>query len=229
MTSYVRIFESEEAADAAAAKLGEAGFSRYTTLHAAALAGREDATVRSAAEEGVLPGASIRVCLRALSQGRSIVAVQASFGRGLDAINILEESGAVDSDQVPSDTVRNPSPFSDFLGIPTLTGFTPTTKLKDPHWTFSSKIGMGLLSRKATPLSSMTGMKVLTARKKSKTSSFGLPLLMRNPAPFSSLFGMKLLTTKPKGEWKFAWGLPLLAENPAPLSSLFGMKTSTRD
>lgn len=229
MASYVRMFETEKAADDAAKKLGEAGFERYVTLHPSKVQGEEESAVWTAARDGILPGACIRACVNALTEGRSLVGVEPYFGRGQEALNILEDGGAVESDTLPSVTTHNPAPLSDTLNIPTLTTFTPMTGLKDPHWTFSSKIGMPLLSNNPTPLSSKLGMKVLTKPTHTKTSSFGMPLLMNKPAPLSSMFGMKVLSKKSKGPWTTSFGLPLLSSNPTPFSSLFGMKTIIRD
>ena len=224
MASRVGIFESEDAARNASAKLTEVGFRRNRVFLASQLAGREEAVLRAAVDEDFMPGSQIKACVRQLQQGRSLVSVQPAFGKAYEAAEIMESCGALQQDVLPPTEVRNPSPLSDALGLPTLTEFTPMTNLASSHWSLSKVLGMRLLSNNPAPLSSMFGMKLLTTEKH-KTSSFGMPLLSSNPAPLSSLFGMKLLTRNKHKTSSF--GFPLLSDNPAPLSSLFSLRLLT--
>lgn len=238
MTPTVRIFESEAAAQDAAARLAEAGFNRLAVLSGeqrpVAEAGMPlppppdpEAIVRAALEDGLLAGRHRSVCVRNLRQGRSLVAVATNFGFAQQAIDIMESCGAVDSASLPAYYPRNPSPFSDLLGLPTLSRAAPVSELKSSSWFLSSLFGLGLLSRKAAPFSSLFGMKVLSDSKRDWRSSFGLPLLSKNPAPLSSAIGMRTLSAG-KGPWKRSFGFPLLSRNPAPFSSLLGLSTLIR-
>ena len=237
MTPTVRIFESEAAARDAAAKLSEAGFGKHRVLSGepgvAAETGMAspppdpEAMVRAAIADGLLAGRHISVCVRNLQRGRSLVAVATNFGFAGQAIAIMESCGAVDSASLPAYYPRDPSPFSDLLGIPTLSRAAPVSELKSASWFFSSLFGLGLLSRKAAPFSSLFGMKLLSEQKRDWRSSFGLPLLSDNPAPLSSAIGMRTLSTG-KGQKTRSFGLPLLSRNPAPLSSFLGLGTLIR-
>ena len=238
MTPTVRIFESEAAARDAAEKLSAAGFGKNRVLSGEQSAVTEtgvasgmtspppnpEAMVRAAIDDGLLAGRHISVCVRNLQRGRSLVAVATNFGFAGQAIEIMESCGAVDSASLPAYVPRDPSPFSDLLGIPTLIRVAPVTELKSSSWFFSSLFGLGLLSGKAAPFSSLFGMKLLSERKREWRSSFGLPLLSNNPAPLSSALGMRTLSTG-KRSWTRSFGLPLLSRNPAPLSSLLGIST----
>ena len=221
MTVSVRIYESEEEAQEASARLAEAGYLNQAVFFAYEHAGQEEDTVRSAVENGLLPEAQANLCIRSLQQSRSLVSVTTVVGRTHQALDIMESAGAVDADIQRRYTISNPTPFSDALGIAALTRFVPITALASPYWRFSSLLGLGLLSRNPTPLSSIFGMKVVSTPKRPWTSSFGLPLLSGKSAPSSS-FGIKTVV-QPKRPWDWSWGLPLLLRNPAPLSSMFGI------
>lgn len=224
MASRVGIFESEDAARNAAAKLTDVGFHENRVFLASQLAGREEAVLRAAVDEDFMPGSQIKACVRQLKQGRSLVSVRPAFGKAYEATEIMESCGAVEQDALPPTAMRDPSPLSDALNIPTLTEFTPMTNLANSNWSLSKVLGLRLLSTNPAPLSSMFGMKLLTTEKH-KTSSFGMPLLSNNPAPLSSLFGMKLLTRNKHKTSSF--GFPLLSDNAAPLSSLFSLRLLT--
>lgn len=224
MTSRVGIFQSEDAARNAASKLTEAGFLENRVFLASQLAGREEAVLRSAVDEDFMPGSQIKACVRQLKQGRSLVSVRPAFGKAYEATELMASCGAIERDALPPTAMRDPSPLSDALGLPTLTEFTAMTNLASSHWSLSKALGLPILSRNPAPLSSLFGMKLLTAETH-KTSSFGMPLLSSNPAPLSSLFGMKLLTRNKHKTSSF--GFPLLSDNPAPLSSLFSLRLLT--
>lgn len=225
MTAIVRIYPSEEAAQAAAAKLTEAGYSGHETLLASDLAGREEDAVRSAADAGVLPGGHRATCLRALKQGQSLVAMNPRFGHEIRVTAMLEDAGAVDSEALPYIATDDPDPFSRFLGLPTLARFEPMTGLISSSWT---AFGSGTKSDRAAPLSSMLGMGTSAKPSSKKSSSMGLPLTSRSAAPLSSMFGMKTVVGG-KASKETSFGFPMLSRNPAPLSSLFGMATLSKD
>lgn len=216
MTPNVRIYDSEEAARGAAAKLADAGFGTQRVLLASELVGQEAAAVRSAVRDGVLPGSQASHCIRSLAQGRSLVTVVAPFGYSLEAIEIMEKNGAVDVDKMPGHVPSgDPSPLSDAMGIPTLIEFNSMTELTTSTWSLSGVFGLPLLTR------NQRGKARLSNPKRPRKSSMGMPLLTRNQR------GKAKLTT-PKRPWNWGMGFPLLSNNPAPLSSLLGIPTLTK-
>ncbi len=106
---------------------------------------------------------------------------------------------------------RDNLPFSDFWGLEPLSSglswmsrlFPPLAK---PNAGISKMLGLKVLSggtsflgpkrlkNKPAPLSSMFGMKTVSAPKKNWNSSLGFPLLSRKATPLSSMFGMRTLT-----------------------------------
>lgn len=228
MTAYLRIFASEDGARRADAALAADGYPDRVLLLPSTTHGQERSAVDSAIRAGNLPERCVLLCVRSLKEGRSIVGVEAPWGSGVDAIDIMEREDTVYTDVIKGYISSDPSPLSDMLKISTLASFVPSAGLLDSNWSFSSKFGMGLLSQKAAPLSSMFGMATLTKPKRNWTSSFGIPMLSNNAAPLSSMFGMATLT-KPKKEWKSSFGFPLLSDNPAPLSTLLGLSVLTKD
>lgn len=228
MTGTVRVFLTEDAAHGAAAALDDAGFEAVRALTPSSAMGREFEAVRDARDAGLIPSSAVGFARTALSEGRSVVAVNAPFGRGLEAESLMESRGAVDSARVPAALPHDPAPFSNAFDLPLLTQFRSSTDLLSAHWTFSSLFGMKLLSKNPAPFSSLFGMRVLSKPGKGAwTKSFGLPLLSKNPAPFSALFGMGLLTRRKERQTSF--GLHLLSDNPTPLSSLLRLPVLTRD
>ncbi|MEM9457747.1 MAG: hypothetical protein AAGF11_26445 [Myxococcota bacterium] len=183
--------------------------------------GKEAEVVKAAIRGGFIPGSYVNAIIKGLQEGHWIVGVQPPLGTAMIAIQIMERCGGIGAELLPAQKLRDPSPLSDALGIPVLTSVRPNPQLARSDWSLSSFLGLGLLSRKGTPLSSLLGLKTLTKEKK-KTSSFGLPLLSNKAAPLSSMFGLKTLTKAKKKTSSF--GLPLLSRNPAPLSSLFGLR-----
>lgn len=228
MTTYVRIYATEEGAKAAAARLAKAGLHDNKVFLASQATGKASEVVESAVKAGELPKSQTKICIESLKKGHSLVSTEAPFGSGQKALSAMESEGTVESDVLSRYTRDDPAPLSEALGIPVLSNYEPSTGLLSSNWSLSSKFGLGLLSNKATPLSSMFGLPVLSKPKRDWRRSFGLPLLSNNPAPFSSLFGMPTLSKEPK-DWNSSFGLPLLSDNPAPLSRLFGLKTIIKD
>ena len=228
MTIYVRIYSNEESAKAAAARLERAGLRDNKVFLPSQSTGKESEVVESAVKAGELPKAQTNICIQSLKEGHALVSTEAPFGAGQKALNAMEGAGTIKSDVLSRYSRDDPAPLSEALGIPTLSTYEPSTGLLSSNWSLSSKFGLRLLSNKATPLSSLFGLPVLTKSKRDWRRSFGLPLLSNNPAPFSSLFGMPTLSKEPK-DWKSSFGLPLLSNNPAPLSRLFGLKTIIKD
>ncbi len=228
MTPNVRIFASPENLRQAADRLNEAGFPSQRALIAGELMGQEEQAVKSAVADGLLPGHHANISIRSLKSGRSLLAVRAPFGRGGEAIAIMENSGAVDADQMPRYYPRNPAPFSDILGIPALADFEPTTGLASSDWTFSGMLGMGTLSRNQSGKDSSFGFKTLSAAKRPWKNSFGFPMLSRKQEGANSSFGFKTLSGSNR-DWNWSFGFPLLSSNPAPFSSLLGIPTLLKD
>ncbi len=250
MKPYLAAYNNEDQARSALAALKEENFtecraymaSDYAAAEPAPMSTTEDvpdmssATASSSASDadpaaalvdgindGIVPRGARRRGIKALSEGKSLVAVAAPFGGGETVLAILQEDGEL----LETATPTNPSPLSDTFGIPVLTDSTPSTGLLPHSWSFSSMFGMKLLSSGATPLSSMFGLKTLTAPKKNWKSSFGMPLVINKAAPLSSSVGMPLLKKTPR-ERNSSFGFPLLSKNPAPLSSLFGLPVLTK-
>ncbi|MFK8032406.1 MAG: hypothetical protein AB8G18_19455 [Gammaproteobacteria bacterium] len=232
MLSVVRMYPSEDQAREAIRLLEKEDLAGSSMHLFAPVAGSEAQTIKNAIADGQLPGSHIHVCRRALEKGHYVLTVEPHFYRGEETEMIMNSCGAVDTDLLPEYHVYNPAPLSDFFGLPVLAKHNHSLNAKQltsSSWSFSSMFGLGMLSDKATPLSSIFGLKTLT-QAKSKNSSFGLPLLSKKPTPLSSTIGMKPLTSAKSKNSSF--GIPLLSHNPAPLSSLFNIRLlskSTKD
>ncbi len=227
MTPNVRIYETEKGAKDAVTRLEKAGFDDIKVFLAGDSEGKEAETVRSAVSDGIIPERKVLICTRSLKEGRSLVAVNAPFGKAQEAIKIMEAKGTVYSDLLRRYVPSSAAPLSNGLGLPVLSDFVSSTGLLRQDWNLSEKFGMPLLSKNQRGSDRSFGMKTLSTPKKEWKSSFGMPLLSKNPAPLSSLFGMKTLT-KPKPPQDRHHGIPVLSKNPAPLSSFLGMKTLIR-
>jgi len=179
--------------------------------------------IARAVSDGLIPGGNARQCQAMLENGKSLVAVFAVFGYGDAAINILEENGEL----VEAVRADDPSPFSDWFGIPTLSRARPAANLISSSWTFSSIFGLGLLSK--DQFKPVIGVKTLSDKQAGWTSSLGLPILAGDKGPYKPFLGLKTLTGQdPPGQdkdWSSSLGFPTLSRNPAPLSSLFGIPT----
>jgi hypothetical protein len=141
----------------------------------------------------------------------------------------MEEGETVYTDLMRRYRTEDAAPLSQALGLATLVPFQSSTSLISSKWFLSERLGFGLLSGKAAPLSSLIGFKPVLQRKKNWRYSFGFPMLSRSAAPLSSLFALPVLS-KPKGkdEWRSSFGFPLLTRSAAPLSNLFGLEVLYR-
>ncbi|MFN3232279.1 MAG: hypothetical protein ACE363_08995 [Alphaproteobacteria bacterium] len=218
MTATVRIYETQDAAQKASHRLARLGFNDQRILVGSDLAGQEEAAVRAAVSDGLLPGGHIKASTSALQRGRTLLAVDLPFGRGKRGVHVMNTSGAVDLDALPPIISDDPAPFSDLMGLPTLTKFESSTRLARSDWSFSSMFGLPLLSKKQGGKASSFGFKTLVPHV--KKSSFGIPLLSKKQGGASSSMGFKTLTDG-KSSTK-------LSNKPAPFSSLFGMPTLTK-
>lgn len=221
MTAYVRLFATEAAAQTAAVRLKDSGFDAQEVLLPSAVTGREEEAVRAIAEKGMVPGSQLAGCIDGLKRGQAIIAVEANFGHGYYALEIMDESGAMGPKALPPAIRNRAAPFSEFLGLPVLAHFTPATDLKDSNWTLTENFG-GLLIDNPAPLSQAIGWGPLKPQKRPWIKSFGFKMQMKNPAPLSALFGMTTVTRKRKA-WKTSLGFPLLIDSAAPLSKVLGL------
>ncbi|MFK8015138.1 MAG: hypothetical protein AB8G17_06825 [Gammaproteobacteria bacterium] len=213
MTDNARIFETEDQAHNAIERLVAGGFNKSDTLLLTPSTGNHEGAVMAAIADGFMPSAYRRSITQSLEQGRSVVAITPPFGSAQLAAEILEECNPVDTDSIPEISYSNPTPLSDFLGIPALSNVRSTTTVSN-RTTFSSS---SLLSKKTT----IFGFKTLTDNK-SKSSSFGLPLLSKK----TTILGFKPLTSNKSKDRSF--GIRLLSSNPTPISSMFGMRVLSR-
>ncbi|WP_349367856.1 hypothetical protein [Salinarimonas sp.] len=222
-TLVIGVFRTEEAASAADAALAREGFTERRVIRSD---GESDAA-RAAAAEGYLPGSMVRVYGELLAEGATLAVVRAPFGEG-GAAEVTMRSAEGYEAPPASPPPRNPAPFSTAFGIPVLTRSRSHTELMS-KWSFSDFLGLPILSGKAAPLSSTVGAPVLVSdeRERAKTTSFGMPILSNKPAPLSSAVGMPVLVSE-KRPWTSSFGMPILSSNPTPLSSFLGLPVLTR-
>jgi hypothetical protein len=214
MKPVARIFDSGDNARDAASKLEAAGYEAdlifvmapAVAAPAPAMAEGEDAgdthappptpqaapsmsageLVKKVRAAGDLELTRALLCSRALDEGKSLVVVGAPYGYVVRANNIMNDCGAVPAELLDVPKANNPSPFSDFIGMPCLENrlsfLSGDSPLKDPHWTaFPARLKDTLtfnvkLSDNPAWLSSKLGMKTLSPEKPWRTS-FGFKLL----------------------------------------------------
>ncbi|MEM6937272.1 MAG: hypothetical protein AAF552_12500 [Pseudomonadota bacterium] len=221
MLTIVRFFESDEAAQSAITSLTELAFLAEDITMLSPGAGEISALLGKAIKAGALPATYRAACADALAHGHSVVVMEPPFGRGDLANRVMANAGGVETEMHREYTSYDPSPLSDFLGIPALARSKRSFNVRElSNFSLSGSVGFGLSSNNATPLSSMMGLKPLTTPKPGRTSSFGMPLLSRGKTTLSSMIGLKPLTT-PKPNRRSSFGLPLLSNNQTPLSSMF--------
>lgn len=204
MNPSIRFYESESQAQDAVSQL------RAENLYL----GKDSIAMVSAETDDVEPAlfAELPFSHRSLitdnvQRERSAVVVKPGFGFAARVDEILDSYNPVDV-EMPQHKASRPAPLSDYLGIPTLADRKPRARLiPRPSGT---SFGIALLSNKATPLSSLFGLKALSS-KGPGNSSFGLPLLSNPKSHWTRSFGFPLLT-KPKRSWTSSFGLPLLSK-----------------
>ncbi|MFK7830286.1 MAG: hypothetical protein AB8B57_10945 [Congregibacter sp.] len=239
-----RLYSTDEQARAAAAAFVAAGYSRDDIAVLASQTTQAVASVTSAeavgegatsaaletspsADEmthairaGGMLGARADFYISQLTDGRSLVVATPPFIASRRAEEILDEHDPLPISHLPPRKVFVPineqaSPFSNMLGLPTLTDgpvlsnllglgtsqtglshFSRWLKPLSSDFRFSSVLGMSLLTTKATPLSSKTNMQIKSDRVAGKTSSFGMAFSTQRSVPFSSLLGLPLLSER---------------------------------
>jgi hypothetical protein len=214
----VRMYQTKDRARDAVTKLKDAGFRDDSILE---LTPGSAQSVASAILAGQMMGHRAGFYAERVRNGRSLVAIDAPFGKGQLATEIMDGCGPVDQDlKVPEDTVRTKwgkaAPLSEALGLRVLLRDQPSplsdalrirTKARREYYLtselasrnpapLSSMLGLRVLSRDPTPLSSMLNLPVLSRWAK-KSSSFGVKLLSRDPAPLSSALGIRTLSRDP--------------------------------
>lgn len=194
MVPIVRFFASEQAARDAVAKLVHEDIPRANTAIIIPNEAGSGAAVDAAVGDGVLPAAFRAATTKALARGRSVVCVTPPYAMSGIAERVMDLGGAVDTADVPEFYPDDPSPFSDLMGMPTLTKSGRSSARLSKSHIFPSWLGLGLSSKKATPLSSMFGMKTLSIKRGSQAAGTPVAKMSGDPAPFSSKIGLPLLT-----------------------------------
>ncbi len=186
-----RLYANREAAAAAAKELQDEGFDEVRVINppGANADGSMPATDVVAAwiAEGNILMSDARIYADCVLKGHSLVTVQAAFGRGLAATEILESHGAVASplpEPEPYTYWDEATPMSSALAIPVLCNDpTPGSRV----------LGIGPLANPNFSLSSMLGMPLLSDGGDPGEGRWGIKFLSDNPAPLSSMFGLPLL------------------------------------
>ena len=206
---YARMYETEQQALDTIARLEEDGFPQdYIRLLRPVLKGKGgnlEQEIAAARLEGFVHGEDSAAYRQFLASGRYVVLVQAAFGFGQAAVQILEAGGPVDTHLLPTPSLPVPevdraAPFSSSLQLTvlkqdspapfsSLLGIEPLAKDSLSDRSF----GFPLLSRRSTPLSSLLGLKTLSAQESLGDASFGLPLLSDEATPLSSGMGLPVL------------------------------------
>jgi len=217
MTPVARIFDRDEQARQAAEALADAGYGSDSLLVLGAVAPEgapspED-LVNQVRGAGELPITRAVLCARALEQGKAVVVVGAPFGYVVRANSIMDDAGAAPAERMETARPDNPSPFSDFLGLPCLEHRLSFLSVEDPlidaGWTlFPLKLrdkltfNVRLIDNPAW-LSSKLGLKTL---KTGKRQIFNVKLI-DNPAWLSSKLGLKTLSDKRPRRTSFGFSL----------------------
>ncbi|MEM8982753.1 MAG: hypothetical protein AAGC71_06980 [Pseudomonadota bacterium] len=219
MLANVRMFESTDTARRALDKIKEenvVGDGAWLISADPMKSAAEVVDAAIAAEQ--LPDYFRHVARRALERGQTIASVKPVFGFGGYVEKILDENGAVSSDELPTYTPYNPTPLSDLLGWGTLTSYQYTFNIKqitnDTWFLTTGRKGRFLLK----PNRPWLPGKTIKRKPAGWPWSVFLPALGKSK-PF--LPGKKI-KRKPAG-WPWSVFLPSLVHNPAPLSNLFNL------
>jgi hypothetical protein len=178
MTSIGRTYATEERARDAARRLLEDGFASDTIAVVTPADGPRALPRSVPRHQAIAYG-------RDLQAGHHVVVVEAPFNWGQVATGHLLAAGPVSPVGVPRVSPRNPAPFSDFIGFPTLStrGRSYLSKvfpeLASSSYAFSSMLGLKMLSRNPAPLSSMVGLKTVSKSRGPYRPTIPLPLLSK--------------------------------------------------
>jgi len=155
-----------------------------------------------------------------VKRGGAVVIVDAHFGTGAKASEILGKYNPIKASVAGSDTQvwDDAAPFSSLLHIPVL---------QDSSGPYHSYSGTPLLIDQDGEYKSMSGTPLLLEQKGEYKSMSGTPLLLEQKGEYKSMSGTPLLTDQ-KGEYKSYSGTPLLLDNPTPMSSWLGFPTLSK-
>lgn len=255
--TVIRIYDSRSRAESAAAELREAGFTDSQVLGATATDEPDRAAYVTALRQADVGAKAADFYADRLTQGTALVLARPSFGLAGRAGRILDRHGPLPV-ELPGELVEagapigrrggklSPTPFSDWLGWPTLTrkkfqltpetddASSPPRRFYAERWfgsgllsreptPFSKRFGWGLLSSNPTPFSSRMGWRVLSSEATPFSSRFGWRLLSDNRTPLSSRAGWRLLSDdRTPLSSRFGW--PLLTSNRTPFSTWMGWR-----
>ncbi|MEM6640579.1 MAG: hypothetical protein AAF610_11855 [Pseudomonadota bacterium] len=225
MFTVVRMYDSGENAQAALQLLTDNGMGREQVTHFSPDSDDAAAALLRAVHQGLLPGRYSKTCLAALEAGHHVVAAQPLFGKAARATALMDRCHPVNTDRLVEYEYSNSGPvLSNMLGLRTLSRRKHImTSGVSRGWTFSGTLGIKTLTKGATPLSSLLGLKTLTTPK-SKSRSFGFPLLSRR----GTVFGFNAIKREDPERFD-SFGIPLISKEPTPLSSLLGLKVLSKD
>lgn len=241
MTLVVRIYSSQKKASDAAKKVKAEGYGDEAVLLMTPSTDPEadvSADIDAAVKAERLPKDYTEIAIDSLRQGRSVLSVNAYFGKTLPVTNIMDSFEPVKI-QEPAKSKKKDRLISEGMGIPLLWDgesflarffggllaspnfyFFGEPKLKKDPTPLSSGIGWDTLNDNATPLSSQLGLTVLSE----KPHSLGEPQLSSDATPLSSKVGLKVLSDKP-----YSSGEPKLKSEPAPFSKALGLSVLIDD
>jgi hypothetical protein len=175
------------------------------------------ASLQQASEAGRLPKGYLGPCTRSVDKGRTVVSASGPMHVGVVIEGILEKFEPVGSNELPQHGGSVPDPFSQMLGIATLSRRQKPTMGALTRSDFALTSFIPLLTRDGNAM--FGGL----TRSDFALTSF-MPLLSRGGKP---MFGG---LTSSDFSFSSMLGLPLLSKNGTPLSSFLGLNTlSGRD
>jgi hypothetical protein len=139
---------------------------------------------------------------RALEEGLWVVVVEAPFNWGQVATGHLLAAGPITPVGVPMVSPRNPSPFSDWLGFPTLStrGRSYLSRifpeLSNPRFAFSSMLGMKMVSSSRGAYKPVVPAPVLSRSGGSYKPVIPFPMLTRSRGSYKPVIPFPLLTRR---------------------------------
>ena len=197
--AITRLYANAHVAEAAVQELKKEGFGDERIYCIAASPGKGEDELRTEIMRAYVPYEDAKHYAPRIAAGAVLVTVHAVFGQGSAAIRALDRHESVDVKPAVQRPVGGTgywdeaAPLSSALQMPTLFRFAAP---------FSEVIGIPTLT-KSSPSS---GRSSVSRRPKTTSESFGLPLLSKpkpssgrgpmphNPAPFSRMIGLPLLT-----------------------------------
>jgi hypothetical protein len=238
-----RLYESDDQLRAVERALTEEGFPKEA-IFAFAASGREQQSTDDIADEITerfpkwFPPNHAATYAEKIQLGHGLLLLDVPFGRGALVERILSRhaSVAVTLPMAPSRPL-GPTPFSDWLGLGTLK-HGRTFQAREGSflcWLYGDSSSRNFLifdwiptiSDKASPLSSLFGLRTLSQNPDAGDKSFGIALKSDSPSPLSSKLGMRVLSSS-SDMGSSSFGIPLKSDNATPFSSFLGLPTLTR-